>query len=174
MFSRLLGLYRVPLPEPVTDSSSPAFASRAEDWVRRVRTHYDERARSHRRWYRYSGIAVILIGASLPVLTSIDYPSKSLVVSLAGVLVAALTTLRGFYRWDHMWALLRVTEFSVSQAYWEWRGAVDGRLDTTDDKTTAEIRKATRILVKKVDDIRQHEANFAFKDLPFPEQQHHA
>jgi hypothetical protein len=167
MFSR----YRVPLPQPVTDSSSPAFASQAEAWVRRIRKNYDDRANRHRIWYRSSGITVIVAGASLPVLTTIDYTGKNLAISLAGVLVAALTALRAFYRWDHMWALLRVTEFSVSQAYWEWRDAVDGRLGTTDDKVTEENREATRLLVKRVDDLRQTEASSSFKDLPFPDQQ---
>src|ERR1700751_5974334 len=92
MFSR----YRVPLPQPVTDSSSPAFASQAEAWVRRIRKNYDDRANRHRIWYRSSGITVIVAGASLPVLTTIDYTGKNLAISLAGVLVAALTALRAF------------------------------------------------------------------------------
>lgn len=107
----------------------------------------------------------------MPVLTTIDYTGKNLAISLAGVVVAALTALRAFYRWDHMWPLLRVTEFSISQAYWEWRDAVDGRLDTTDDKVTTENREATRLLVQRVDDLRQTEASSFFKDLPFPDQQ---
>jgi hypothetical protein len=63
-----------------------------------LRSFYDVRADWHRRCDRLSGILVILTAASLPVLTSLEYPGKSLTISLVGMLVAALTGLRAFYR----------------------------------------------------------------------------
>lgn len=165
----MFSYHRVPLPPPVTGSDSLAYAADAENYVRRIRENYDARANGHRRYYRASGILVIVAGASLPILTTLDYEGKELAVSLIGVLVSVVTALRAFYRWDQIWALLRVTEFSVSQAYWEWRRSIDGRLDATDAVITDKNREATALLLEKVAEIRSNEAISFFKDLPFPQ-----
>lgn len=165
MFSR----HRVPLPPPATSSSSESFTTDAEGYVRCVRDNYDKRATGHRRNYRVSGVLVIVAGASLPLLTTLDYGEKDLTISLVGVLVSFVTAMRAFYRWDQIWALLRVTEFSVSQAYWEWRSSIDGRLEATDDKIVAANREATIVLLEKIAEIRGNEAMSFFRDLPFPQ-----
>jgi hypothetical protein len=151
MFSR----YRIPLPPPVTDPSSPAYLADAEGYARQVRAAYDKRANSHRLYYRASGISVIVAGASLPLLTTLNYPQKSLAISLVGVFVSAVTALRAFYRWDHMWALLRVTEFLVTKAYWEWRSRVGDRPDSAADTTASGSQEATDRLLSKIECIRK-------------------
>lgn len=163
--------YRVPLPQPVTDPDSPSFAATAEDYVRRIRDSYDGRASGHRRYYRASGMLVIVAGASLPLLTTLDYQHKSLVISLVGVLVSVVTALRAFYRWDHMWSLLRFTEFSISGAYWKWRGVIADSLDAEDETTVAANREATIRLLEEISEIRRNEATSFFRDLPFPHRQ---
>lgn len=160
--------YKVPLPPPVGDSAGPSFEAAAEEYVRRIRRNYELRAIRHRRYYRVSGILVILAGSSLPLLTTLDYSYKTLVVSLVGVSVSAVTALRAFYRWDLMWALLRVTEFSISAAYWTWRAAID-KHDVGDERAASARREATIQLLKDVAEIRQDEAISFFKDLPFPQ-----
>jgi hypothetical protein len=152
MFSR----YRIPLPPPVTDPSSPAYLADAEGYARQVRDAYDKRANSHRIYYRASGISVIVAGASLPLLTTLNYPQKSLAISLVGVFVSAVTALRAFYRWDHMWALLRVTEFLVTKAYWEWRSGVGDRPGS---------QEATNRLLSKIECIRKNEATKFFTEV---------
>jgi len=134
----------------------PAFA---EAYVTRLRMFYDSRASWHRRLYRISGILVILSGAILPVLATAHYPHKEIVVSSIGVLVAALTGLRAFYRWDQSWVVLRQTEFLIDDAYWAWKG----NTPNPDAKTASELLQA---LIK----IRQSEAETFFKDLTFPSQ----
>lgn len=163
----MISSYRIPLPPPVTDSSSPEFTAAVESYVRNVRDAYDRRADRHRRYYRASGILVILSGASLPLLTTLDYANKSLVISLVGVFVSVATALRAFYRWDHMWALLRIAEFSVNKVYWGWRSAVEQHADPADAAT----REASIRLLKDIDDIRQNEAISFFRELPFPQKQ---
>lgn len=125
----------------------------------RLRQIYDLRATWHRRLYRFSGILVILAGAGLPLLVTVDYAGKDLVVAVTGVLVALVTALRAFYRWDQSWILLRKTEMAITSALWEWRGRRSG-----DD------RAAAVELLTCVDDIRKYEAESFFKDLAFPAQ----
>jgi hypothetical protein len=160
--------FRVSLPPPVTDPSAPGFLPAAEEYVRCVRNGYDARAHGHRLSYRISGIIVIVAGASLPLLTTLNFPQKNLTISLAGILVAAVTALRGFYRWDQMWVLLRHTDFAVTAAYWKWRVAVGDNVNSTRKRDAARLHKATVEMLDKVDDIRQTEAASFFKDLPFP------
>jgi hypothetical protein len=161
MFSR----YRIPLPPPVTDPSSPAYLATAEEFARQVRNAYDKRANSHRVYYRVSGISVIVTGASLPLLTTLNYPQKSLAISLVGVFVSAVTALRAFYRWDHMWALLRVTEVLVTKAYWEWRSRVGDSPDSASDATASGSREATTRLLSEIERIRRNEATTFFREV---------
>jgi hypothetical protein len=167
MFTR----FRIPLPPPATDPSSPAFLIDSEDYVRRIWSNYDRRANEHRRYYRASGILIIVAGALLPLLTTLNYSHKSLVISAVGVSISAVTALRAFYRWDHMWALLRATEFSLSDTYWKWRGEVGEARGTEGAAIPAQSRDATIRMLDEVSDIRRNEAMSFFKNLPFPHKQ---
>ncbi len=141
---------------PDIKADFPAFA---EAYALRTREFYDARARWHRRFYRFSGVAVILAGTALPLLASLNYANKTIVVSSVGVLVAMLTGLRAFYRWDQGWVVLRQTEFALNDAYWQWKGSTQ----RPDDKAAAS-------LLLQVSKIRQKEAEVFFKDLTFPDQ----
>lgn len=133
-----------------------------------LRSFYDVRARWHRRFYRASGVAVIFVGATLPVLTSLEYPGKSWLISLAGVLVAGLTGLRAFYRWDSSWILLRNTEMAVTATYLEWK-AGPGNFPVTDDAEMKPLQeKAAAAFIDRLGDLRQREAAAYFKDMAFP------
>jgi hypothetical protein len=167
----IIARFRVPLPPQATDSSSPEFLIAAEGYVRRIRDTYDRRAHGHRRYYRASGISIIVAGASLPLLTTLNYPHKSLAISAVGVFVSVVTAMRAFYRWDQMWALLRVTEFSVSAAYWKWRGEVGDLNSSGDSAVSAASREATIRMLTEIAAIRTNEAVSYFKDLPFPQKQ---
>lgn len=163
--------FQLPLPPLATDSSSPEFLIDAEQYVHRVRDTYDRRAHEHRRYYRVSGIAVIVVGASLPLLTALSYSYKSLVISIAGVFVAAVTALRAFYRWDQMWALLRATEMLVTSCYWKWRSEIGELRGLAEKPVSEEARNATVRLLTEIADIRGNEAMSFFKELPYPQKQ---
>jgi hypothetical protein len=77
---------------------------------------------------------------------------------ITGVLVAVVTALRAFYRWDQSWILLRKTEMAITSALWEWRGR------------SGEDHEAAIALLTRVDDIRKFEAESYFSDLAFPAQ----
>lgn len=141
------------LPDPKEN-----FAAFAESYALRVRDFYDSRARWHRRFYRISGLIVIISGATLPVLATSNYSHKDFIVSCTGALVAALTALRAFYRWDQGWVLLRQTEIALNEAYATWKGSLQHSPDQKD---------AGDLLVKVIE-LRRNEAETFFKDLTFP------
>ena len=141
------------LPDATTD-----YAGFAEAYALRVYAFYDARARWHRRLYRASGVLVILAGASLPVLTTADYPGKDLLVSCIGAGIAALTALRSFYRWDQGWVLLRQTAYRMQDIYTSWKGML----------TAAPTNAQAQELLARVNELQQGEAKDYFKDLSFP------
>jgi hypothetical protein len=147
---------RKDLPDPKEN-----FAAFAEEYVLRIRAFYDSRARWHRKFYRASGILVIVAGASLPVLATTQYPHKDFIVSCVGAAVAAVTALRAFYRWDQGWVLLRQTEFAIDDAYSEWKGSLTHPANQNDAKE----------LLMKIIEIRRGEAASFFKDMTFPTNQ---
>ncbi|MFI6099878.1 DUF4231 domain-containing protein [Lentzea sp. NPDC051213] len=133
-----------------------------------LRSYYDVRAKWHRRFYRLSGMLVIFVGAALPLLTSLDYPSKTVTISVAGVVVAGLTGLRAFYRWDQSWILLRNSEMAVTAAYLAWK-TTPGNCPAADAQApTPEQEKAANVFIEKLVELRQHESTSYFKNMAFP------
>lgn len=149
--------FRSPVRVDLPDNASTEFPAAAEAYVARLCRVYNLRATWHRRLYRFSGMVVILAGAGLPLLVSLDYAGKNIAISATGVLVAVVTGLRAFYRWDQSWILLRKTEMAITSALWVWLA----REPDTDREAAAE-------LMLQVYDIRKFEAEAFFKDLAFP------
>ena len=162
---RLSPFYPVPLPPDLFEQPPSGFTAAVGEYAMRVREFYDKRAHWHRRFYRATGVIVIFIGAALPVLVAPTYPGKQIIVSLAGTLVAALTGLRAFYRWDESWVVMRTTERAVTEAYWQWRAQLDAARDTA----AAEAhRAATQVLLARLGELQLREADTYFKDLSYP------
>ncbi|MEU8255617.1 SLATT domain-containing protein [Micromonospora inaquosa] len=147
------------------------YRALAEDSVTKLRNHYDWRAKWHRRLFRSTGILVIVVSASLPLLAGFSYPGKDLVIAVSGVVIAAATALRTFYQWDQMWALLRRTHFALIEASNQWRLAF-GRAEATADPSEREQRAyaATEALLAKIEGIRGAETEKFFSSLAFPEE----
>lgn len=128
---------------------------------------YDTRAKWHRRFYRLSSAVVILTGASLPVVTTLDFPGKNAAISGAGFLVAVTVALKGLYRWDVSWTLLRETELELTRAYLSWRGAEPGAPGPGSAGSGATDRSPDSLL-EAVFQIRSRESSEFFKNLPDP------
>ncbi|MGV1008180.1 MAG: DUF4231 domain-containing protein [Dermatophilaceae bacterium] len=141
-------------------TTAEGFADAGEAYVLRVRDFYDARARWHRRFYRLSGVLLIVLGGALPLLASSSWQSKDALVAATGFVVATLTGLRGFYRWDASWVLLRGTEVALTRRYLAWKSQQDTQA------TPQQRRTAVAALLADLMDIREDEATVFFKDLP--------
>ncbi|MGW2597338.1 DUF4231 domain-containing protein [Streptomyces klenkii] len=143
-------------------SSEKGFTADTERYVLDVIDFYDARAAWHRRFYRLSGAVVILAGAALPVLTSLDFPGKSAAISGTGFLVAVTTALKSLYRWDVSWILLRETEIELTRVYLQWCAGGLGP-DAADGSP-----RSANALLDAVFKIRHRESSQFFKNLPDP------
>ncbi|MEU6128985.1 DUF4231 domain-containing protein [Saccharopolyspora sp. NPDC047091] len=159
--------FQPPYPGALPDPRSLGYPAAVESYALRLRTFYDSRAAWHRRFFRFSGIAVIIIGAGLPLLVAGDYAGRDLVISAAGVIMAGITALRAFYRWDQSWILLRNTERAITAAWWEWHSRLDAA-DVDADSASPEQREITRDFMRRLVDIRKHEAEQFFAEMAFP------
>lgn len=161
--------FRPPYPHQLPDPGVLGYAQAVEAYLARLRTFYNSRAVWHRRFYRSSGILVILIGAGLPLVASLSYPEKDLTVSLLGVLIAALTAMRAFYRWDQSWILLRATERGITSAWWDYQAKVAAIVvDGDEARAKRERDVAARELVTALLALRDEEAEGFFADMSFP------
>lgn len=135
--------------------------------VFQLRDHYDWRAKWHRRFFRSTGILVIVASSSLPLLVSADYPVKEATLSSVGVLIAVLTGMRAFYRWDQNWALLRRTHFELAQLCTQWELDLAQAAELAEAGNAAAY-EATRKLVEGVNSIRSRETESYFREIEFP------
>jgi hypothetical protein len=152
----------------VTEIAAGDYFEAAKAYALRLRRYYDARARWHRRFYRLSGILIILGGSSLPVISTRNLTNKDLIVSIIGVAISALTAMRSFYRWDESWILLRKTEIEISGIYFDWRAKYDQE-SSSSNQPSAELYKITSEMVTALAKARNNEANSFFKNLSFPQ-----
>ncbi|ASO21023.1 hypothetical protein FHR81_001992 [Actinoalloteichus hoggarensis] len=152
------------------DRSSPTadVHGLAEAHVRRLRARYDWRAEWHRRFFRLGGLLIILASASLPLLTTLEYENKDFVLSAAGVVIAVLTGLQTFYRWDKSWATLRAAESSLTELLWEWRLRQEEAAGLTGEEADRVRRAATERMLAGVREVRHRESEDYFAELRFP------
>ncbi len=159
--------FRPPSFHQIKEIAAGDYFAAAKAYALRLRTFYDARARWHRRFYRFSGIMIIIGGSSLPVISTRSLANKDFIVSLIGVSIAALTALRSFYRWDESWVLLRKTEIEISEIYFIWKAKYDQELSRS-EVPSPELYKMTAEMVTALMETRRDEANSFFRNLSFP------
>ena len=153
---------RAPDPNWMDTASLDDLVRQSEEYCAQLRDFYDSRARWNRHFYRFSGILVIVLGGSLPIIAGADFPGKDLTIAVIGFVVATITALRGFYRWDAAWVLMRETEFAITKRYVAWKAV---QMAAPDPEA---LRQATIGLLSDMVAVRENEARAFFKDLPIP------
>ena len=133
-----------------------------ETHVRPVRDWYRRRARLNRFAFRSMGIVVIVLSPLLPLLAGFDFEHKDLTLGLIGVAIAIATGLRTFYQWDHLWSLLRQTDFELTELLTNWELAVASA------RSADEVQALTEDLLRKANDVRRAESKGYFATLRFP------
>jgi hypothetical protein len=135
-----------------------------------LRDAYKARAANHRRWFRVSGILIIVLSATLPLLAGADFDGKNVVIGVIGVAVAVVAGLRNFYKWDHLWGVLRRSAFELDFLLAQWR--LDVANIACDRKQKAAkmeaIRKRTADLAAAANEVRERESSGYFTSLSFP------
>lgn len=131
-----------------------------DEHVVKYRNWYARRARYVRYFFRISGLGVIAASSSIPVLAALEFANKDVIIGTIGVLIVSLTAVRNFFRWDHVWAIVRTGDFELTfmEAQWSLRLAELEEMEDQDEalrlahEATKELVERTRVIVRKVSD----------------------
>jgi Protein of unknown function (DUF4231) len=134
------------------------------------RNWYRRRARIVRYCFRVSGILVILFSVSLPLFANLQFGAKDLVISALAVSIAALTGIRNFYQWDHIWRVLKVADFELTFIIAQWELEIQ-ELSKDGDHEAArrQVHEKTMLLFSDTQAIVQNESKQYFGTLTWPD-----
>ena len=130
---------------------------------------YKRNAELSRILFRLCGVVVIVASVSIPVLAAFEFPRKNLVVSGAALLIAVLTGLNSFYRWESRWRNYRQSQFAMDQLLSEWRLALLEAENKRDQPTSVALAlEATRRLLADAKAVRDTESADYFDNVAWP------
>lgn len=135
-----------------------------------------------RRWYaahtfwprllfRSVGTAIIVLSVSLPlVATQPPSPHKDLAVSLIGILIALLSGLAAFFRWDESWKanISALMEIEHRQAVWELR-ILEARRAADGEQGVAQAVQATKDLLEEARKVDVGNTQAFFQNVRVPD-----
>lgn len=124
------------------------------------------------RWmFRLAGIFTILLSVTLPALAAAVFPHKEIVLSATSIMIAALTGLSSFYRWDRTWSGNSSSQVALEQrvAKWELELTNAQYLQAPDDRIV-HLYQATNDLLTNASNIVSSESTGFFSGLQFPQQ----
>lgn len=147
-----------------------ALVNRTAAWYRELH----KRAKASRYLFRGSGVLVLLLSASLPVLAASDYHSNRLVVAGVGSAIGTLTAVSSFYRWGDRWRIYRRAELDLEAALREWEAKIiEGSLayGAQSLERSTQALAATQHLIEQTKGIveNQHSAFFEALQLSLPQ-----
>jgi hypothetical protein len=117
------------------------------------------------------GTAIILLSVSLPlVATQQPSPYKDLAVSVIGILVALLSGLAAFFRWDETWKtnIGALMEIEHRQAVWELR-ILEARYAADAEQGIALAVQATKDLLEEARRVDVGNTQAFFQNVRVPD-----
>jgi hypothetical protein len=130
---------------------------------------YQRNALWPRRLFRSSGVIVILLSVAIPLLAALPYQGKDLVLSIAAVLIAALTGLNAFFKWEDVWRSRRQTEFALAYLLAVWRLQILQALNEPDSVKAKELAiSATQQLLENARAATGEETKEFFSRVVWP------
>ena len=132
---------------------------------------YQRKKRWPRRLHRLSGIAVIGLGATIPVLAAYtDAQPARVLVGVAGAVITIITGLATIYEWQKTWRIFTVaqTDLEAHRLRWELTlGAADA--ETDQEERLRRAVAATETLLEKTALARRTEtAEFFAEQAELP------
>ena len=132
------------------------------------------RAKASRYLFRGSGVLVLLLSASLPIIAASAYYTDRVLIAALGSAIGVLSALNTFYRWGDRWRIYRRAELEIEGALREWEATViEDALKYSQDaeKQKAQIYKSTYELMSRTKAIieTQHLAFFEALQLTLPQ-----
>jgi Na+/melibiose symporter-like transporter len=129
---------------------------------------YRNRAKWHKIWFWLSGVVVIVLSATLPLLAGLEFDKKDGTLGIVAVVVAALAALRNFFHWDQSWSLLRQADFELTELIRKWKVERQAALRAPEDERPKLLDKITLAFLDEAQRVRRAESTAFFGRLTFP------
>ncbi|HZR42882.1 MAG TPA: DUF4231 domain-containing protein [Ktedonobacteraceae bacterium] len=118
-----------------------------EEFVGRQLNWYKANARRPMLLFRIAGVLVILLSVSLPFLTTLDGLWKTIVLPVVSLLIAGLTGLNSFFRWESNWKGYRQTHLTLEYLLTMWE------LQIAEAKCQVDVQKGIDIALKATEQL---------------------
>lgn len=143
------------------------------DLIRRYAEAYRARCKAladrSRRWFRFTGVAVILSSVTLPLLTTLSFPGKDFVVSALALGIAGLSSLRSFFHWDRSWQLFRQHEIALTAQIARWESAMIDLIGSNAADADSRAQAITREALDDLKEQRNIEFEAFFSTIGWPQ-----
>jgi Protein of unknown function (DUF4231) len=124
-----------------------------------------------RIYFRLAGIVTIIFSVSLPAVATATFGKKDIVISVMSVVIAALTGLSSFFRWENTWRKNRTAQTDLQKHVAKWElELTNARLLVPDDQRATHIYQATNDLLVNAGNVVSSESEGFFSNLQFPQQ----
>ena len=152
-----------------------------DDPVDRIAVIAENYAKPHLQWYvshkllprllfRAVGVAIILLSVSIPLLTTLSFRGRDLVLSCAALAIAAMTGLNSFYGWDQAWRGRQQTAATLEHLIASWRVRhASARLEPDPGKRRDLATAAAQELIDQVKAVTGAEAEQFFSEVRLPQ-----
>lgn len=139
------------------------------DNVVEARQYYAKRAKWPKNAFRFCGVAVILLSLSIPFIASLRFPIKDILLSAFAVLIAIITSLGSFYKWENTWRSYRQTESTLGHllSLWEFR-IIEAAQEMDTKKAAEKIIDATQQLLEEANKVTSTETQEFFSKVEWP------
>ena len=122
--------------------------------------------------FRLSGILIIFLSVSLPFLATLEGPWKTIILPIVALLVAGLTGLTSFYRWESDWKGFRETQFTLEYLLVVWDLSIAAAKQEKDEQHAIDIvLQATKQLLDTVHTSTSSETEQFFQRAQIPREQ---
>lgn len=131
---------------------------------------YQSHSKIARILFRLTGYVVVILSISIPFLTTVRFHGSDIVVSVVALLIAALTGISSFAKWDSQWRGYKNAQFALEtlRSLWELQ-IVEARHMNSPEAATKTVMEATRKLLENSRKIITSETERYFDDVRVPQ-----
>ncbi|GHO89216.1 DUF4231 domain-containing protein [Dictyobacter formicarum] len=139
------------------------YASRQLQW-------YRERAPKAKNYFRISSALIIIFSVSIPFLATLDGLWRITVLPIVALLIAGLTGLNAFFRWEDSWKGYMHAQLTLEHLLWMWELKISEAKHEMDPQKGIEIAlHATEQLINETQGAIHAEAEEYFKLVQVPQ-----
>jgi len=155
--------------DEVISARFPEYAALVNQALQANRDRCTVFARRHRRWFRLTGVAMIVFSVSLPALTAASFSGRDTAISVLAVAVAGLSGLRAFYQWDQSWQLYRSQEIALAALQTRWRMGMMRVIKSASPDTDDQAYNLTTDIIREAQDSGRAELSDFFSAIAWPQ-----